>query len=212
MNSKFVKQVCKENSIPAKAAETIIGVRDYVLEKRWRGASYAVSAILYICLKEQGLDPKLCLGKCLCTTKGNNRFFFDYGWVELDGKVIDLTSDMLLESRPPLYPVILDVDSKTNEETTTKYGVYGNFGDVEDRFALTKEIFNETDVFTDIMNIKNYRKVIDEQDGLWSVVMKILGRKGSPKHLKEAYPKLEWDFKEKYFVKINPDKTITVQG
>lgn len=210
MNSKFVKRVCKENGIPASAAAMIIGLRDYVLEKRWKGASYAVSAILYVCLKEQGLAPKLCLGKCLGVTKGNNRYFFDYGWVELDGKVIDLTSDMLLESRPPLDPVILGIDSRTDEETTTKYGVCGHFGEVEERFALTKEIFNETEVFRDIMNIKNYRKVIDEQDGLWSVAMKILGRKGSPKHLKERYPELPWEFKERYFVKINPDRTIDI--
>lgn len=208
MKKKFVRQVCADNDIPANAAEVIVDVRNYVLEKEWRGASYPISAILYICLKEQGLDPKLCLGKCL----SGNKYFFDYGWVELNGKVIDLTADMLLEKRPPLAPVVMGIDSETGKPTDTFYGIYGNFGGADGKGSLTKMAFEESDIFPDIMNIKNYRKVIDEPDGLWSVVMKILGRKGSSKHLKEKYGKLPWIYIEKYKLSVRTTLVVSTAG
>lgn len=205
MNKEKAKEIL-EGKLSKESAEMILNLRNYLEKKYWRGASYAASAILYICLKEQGYDPVLCLGKCLGFGENNVQYVYNSGWVELDGKVIDICADMINEDRPAFSTVVLGIDTDTGKETDVKYGVFGDFSFVKNA-DLTRDVFKTTDIFDTIMNIPDYRKIINEKDGLWTVAGKILSVRGTMRHLKEKYPTLPWKYVERYRLLVTKNGT-----
>lgn len=75
----------------------------------WVGECHATSAVLYVALKELGLDPRLCVGEV------DAGFLFDHSWVELDDKIIDLAVSLphpqASSSLSP--PIILDMNIRS---------------------------------------------------------------------------------------------------
>lgn len=59
-----------------------------VTVNKWQGACHDVSAALYLVLSEYGFLPDLCIGVITSTDKNIS---FDHSWVEIEGKIYDVT-------------------------------------------------------------------------------------------------------------------------
>ena len=82
------KQIAEEKlpSTPEndKIAKTFFEILKFIHKNNWEGACHATSAILYILLKEQGIDATLYIGECQ-----QGSFVFDHSWVEVSSEVVD---------------------------------------------------------------------------------------------------------------------------
>lgn len=166
-----IKEIIEENGYNEKLANILINLYKYMQEKQWWGACHASASVLYIALKEIGLDPIICIGEVQ-----KFDFLFDHSWIELDNKKIDLSISMTLANGMPLNaPVILDIDLETNKKNTIKYGVKGNGLD-SDALFITECPFN---LYMDMFP--------DNSKGLWSIVEEILGVKIEIDKFKEKY-------------------------
>lgn len=57
------------------------------------GGCHLVSSILYVLLSEQGISSELCIGE----VQRPEGPYFDHSWVEIDGKVFDLSIQLTLD-------------------------------------------------------------------------------------------------------------------
>lgn len=106
---------------------TFFAVFDYSVKKNWRGACHGLSCILYILLKEQGVDCQLQLGFVKADAVP---FPFCHSWITINGEVFDVG---LYRSNPPVpspnmyvevsYPIFKGIDIKTNKPTPVFFDV-----------------------------------------------------------------------------------------
>ena len=147
----------KGNGYGKELTNILVNLYKYMQEKQWWGACHASVSVLYVALKEIGLDPTICIGE---VQKFN--FLFDHSWIELGGKKIDLSISMtLINGMPVNAPVILDIDLETKEKNIIKYGVKGNGLD-DDALFITQYPFN---LYMDMFP--------GDSKGLWGIVEKI---------------------------------------
>lgn len=181
MFEKEIKEAVNTAGYKDDIAEILVSLMNYMRKKNWIGACYATASVLYVCLKECGFDPKLCTGECITDIPFSTTF--DHGWVELDGKVIDLACSMtLLGGRPLSPPVVFDKEIITHEKHHIGYGYKGRGLDPQAKM-ITK------------MPLNQYMLAFpDEKDGLFGVVNIVLGRKGSIKRLREKYADNPWEY------------------
>ena len=72
-------------------------------------------------------------------------------------------------------PVILDINSETNEKTTIKYGIRGQGLDDETLFLLS-------------LTFNDYMKFFPDNDrGLWGIIEEILGRQINIEEFERKY-------------------------
>ena len=67
-----------------KIKKTFFSVLKYIHKNNWTGACHATSSIMFLLLKEQGIDVNLYIGEV-----ARESIIFDHSWLELDGKPID---------------------------------------------------------------------------------------------------------------------------
>lgn len=94
-----------------------------IVRRRWEGACHSSSAILYLLLAEQGLEPTLCIGE---VHSGFIRF--DHSWVEVDGLIFDVAIGFPHEEYVS-PPVFASADIELGNPTHLKYGFPGSLDD-----------------------------------------------------------------------------------
>lgn len=70
-----------------KLVNTIFAVFDHSVKEAWRGACHGVSSILYILLKEQGID---CCLQLRFVKADSVPFSFCHSWITIDGDTFDV--------------------------------------------------------------------------------------------------------------------------
>lgn len=144
---------------------------------RWAGACHATSAVLYVSLKELGLNPRLCVGEA------DAGFLFDHSWIQLDGKVIDLAISIPLTGQPVSAPIILDQNIQSGKKYSVVYGTDRGRGlDPEARNIIEMPFGSYMD---------NYPEAID---GLWSVVNSIVPKPRDIGVLRKKYADVNWEY------------------
>lgn len=106
---------------------TFFAVFEHSVKKAWRGACHGVSSILYILLKEQGINCQLRLGFVKADAIN---FPFCHSWITIDGEVFDiglyrsnpnpLSNMMYKEVSPPIFK---GVNLETNQPTPISFDV-----------------------------------------------------------------------------------------
>lgn len=163
-------QLMINNNYSEEAGLVISKLFNIMILKEMRGFCHASSSILYVCLSELGLLPKLVIGEANIGNK-----FFDHSWISLDGKIIDLAIALPLDYSDEVGPVILDTDLLKNEKTIVEYG--NNSG--QDFGEDTKKIIATN--FTEYMNNAPF------EQGLWTFVKLILNKNINIKELQQKY-------------------------
>ena len=168
-NKAQIEEIISSNGYKREMSQIIINLLDYMNKKQWCGACHACSSVLYVLLSEIGYKPKLYVGE----VKEKN-YLFDHSWI--DNKVIDLAISMTLENGIAVSaPVILDINSETNEKTTIKYGIRGQGLDDETLFLLS-------------LTFNDYMKFFPDNDrGLWGIIEEILGRQINIEEFERKY-------------------------
>lgn len=101
---------------------TVFSVLNYVEEYDWREAGHATSAVLYVMLKEQGIDCELCMGE-VGTVINNKRVCFDHAWIQIDGFIYDVSIYNTI-SNEFKYPITFkSFNIETMYPTNLYYGV-----------------------------------------------------------------------------------------
>ncbi|WP_419880524.1 SEC-C metal-binding domain-containing protein [Peribacillus sp. B-H-3] len=110
-----------------KLVNTFLAVFDHSVKEAWRGACHGVSSILYILLKEQGIDCKLQLGFVKAESVS---FPFCHSWLTIDGEIFDVG---LYRSNPSNLspneylkvsaPIFKGVNLETNHPSPIQFGV-----------------------------------------------------------------------------------------
>jgi hypothetical protein len=114
-------------SFNEKLVNTFFAVFDHSVKEAWRGACHGVSSILYILLKEQGIDCHLQLGFVKAESVP---FPFCHSWITIDGEIFDVG---LYRSNPSIIspngylevsaPIFKGVNLETNQPTPIHFGV-----------------------------------------------------------------------------------------
>lgn len=168
MNS--IIQIMTENNYSKEVGLVISRLYNIMLLNEMRGFCHASASILYVCLCELGLQPKLVIGEANIENK-----YFDHSWISLDGKIIDLAIALPLDYSDEVGPVILNTDLKINKKTIVEYG--NNSG--QDFAEDTKKII--TTNFTEYMNNAPFKQ------GLWSFVKLVLNKDINIKEFQQKY-------------------------
>ncbi|WP_059040633.1 SEC-C metal-binding domain-containing protein [Paenibacillus rubinfantis] len=80
------------------------------------GACHLLSSIMYVLFSEQGISSELCIGE----VRRPDGQFFDHSWVEVDGKVFDLSIQLTLDGGRNA-PVFAGYDLDTGFQTKFNY-------------------------------------------------------------------------------------------
>ncbi|MDO8908255.1 MAG: hypothetical protein Q7W55_07120 [Pseudohongiella sp.] len=97
--------------------KTYFNVLSYIHENDWQGACHATTAILYVLLREQGLEAVPCLGEV-----SQGPIVFDHSWIEIDSKVLDAAVSKSLIQGISFPPVFLDSNLLTGDRSDLIYG------------------------------------------------------------------------------------------
>ena len=108
----------------------------WVYLNEYRGGCHLISAVMYILLKEAGIESLLCLGEVKTGEQ-----FFDHSWVEINNKIYDVTLVMPLVGGITHPPVFASKDLSTNSTSTLGYGVTSGEGlDEISKFILSVDL------------------------------------------------------------------------
>jgi len=101
---------------------TIFSVLNYVVEYDWCEAGHAVSAVLHVMLKEQGIDCELCMGE-VGAIINNKPVCFDHAWIQIDDFIYDVSiyNTISKESKFPITFKSFNIE--TMYPTSLYYGV-----------------------------------------------------------------------------------------
>lgn len=158
--SHGINEIIENNNYQKEVADVILNLYDYMIKNRWFGACHAISAVLYVALKEMGYNVVTKTGEC----KLNGELPFDHSWVEIDGKKIDLAIFMPLNRKIGKYggPNICDIDVLSMIPHNVLYGI--NTG---------LSLHGNTKLVINISLAEYMSNYPNEQNGLWTVLMKI---------------------------------------
>lgn len=171
----LIKKAVIEAGYSNDLANVLCRMSDYMRKKHWWGACHASSSALYVAVSELGYTPTLCIGEAL--GKG---FYFDHSWIELDGKILDLSISMtLLGGAPVSEPILFGRNIRSGKEPEIKYGVAGR--GIEGEALVVKNM-----PFVDYMD--SFPK---EKNGLWTVVQELLGKPIDLSTMKSKYKQVE---------------------
>ena len=106
-----------------KIAKTFFEILKFIHKNNWDGACHATSAIMYVLLKEQGIDARLYIGECQ-----HGSFAFDHSWVEINGEVVDAAISLTWIQGMSFPPVLRNIDLESGEKTKIIYGVHSGRG------------------------------------------------------------------------------------
>ena len=152
-----VYEIIKSNEYKEEVADAILNLYDYMITNKWIGACHAVSAVLYIALKELGCNVTIKIGEC----KFEGGLPFDHSWIEIDEKNIDLAIFMPLDENMGKYGSlnICGFDVLTMAPHKVLYGVNsGRPFSRETEVAIKSSLSKYMDLFP------------GEKGGLWTVL------------------------------------------
>jgi hypothetical protein len=165
-----------------KLVNTFFAIFDYSLQKNWRGACHGVSSILFILLKEQGIDCKLQLGFVKAPAIS---FPFCHSWITIEGEVLDIG---LYRSNPPIAhdsyievspPIFKGTDLQTNNPTLISFGITSNRESSDRNYQLLSQ-----------MTLGDYMKGWPlHKEGLWGETVEIAKRLNLPVNVQELKAK-----------------------
>jgi hypothetical protein len=156
---------------------TFCCILDFIHQRSWQGACHASSAVFYVLLKEQGLDPVLCHGM-VEKQRGISCY---HSWVEVDGKVYDAAISNTLSKDLDSPPVFAGIDLATKQDTEVVYGIRSWRG---------------SDDHMRIMDFNSYMDaVLYHRHGLWGVARdagRRIGVRLNIGKLRTAYSDTAW--------------------
>ncbi|KAA6446956.1 SEC-C metal-binding domain-containing protein [Bacillus swezeyi] len=169
--------------------ETFFVVFNRALKNNWRGACHAVSSILYVLLREQGIDAQLRIGY---VSSKKVPVPFSHSWITIDEKPYDIglyrsnpvnpQDSYFTEVSPPIFKGI-NLDSQT--ETDIQFDVNSERESKDKNFQnITKQSLGQ--YMNDWPKHKN---------GLWNEVIEaatILGLNLKLNDLKDKYHKIKF--------------------
>lgn len=118
------KSIAKDRTDGAYEFSIFKAVLAYIWVARYTGACHSTSAVMYMLMREKGLDPTLCIGEV-----GVGNKFFDHSWIEVDGMVIDAAVSVpLQEGIQVSAPIFAGIDLDTGNATALRYGVASGQG------------------------------------------------------------------------------------
>lgn len=93
-------------------SQTYFAVMDYYKKYPNPGACHLVSSILYVLLKEQGVENDLCIGEVKINDK-----YADHSWIEINGEIFDIAIQLGLDGsiNSPIYSGFKLTDSTKTE-------------------------------------------------------------------------------------------------
>ena len=159
---------------------TFFEILEFIHKNRWEGACHATSAILFILLKEQGIDAKLYIGECQYRS-----FVFDHSWVEINGEVVDAAISKTWIQGKSFPPVLRNIDLDTGEKTKIVYGVHSGQG-----YAQFASTIRDLPLYM-YMDIFPYHP-----KGLWGFAKEIgtrIGIKTNLEKMKGKYCLTKWE-------------------
>ena len=159
--------------------KTLTAVLRYIEKKGWSGACHASSAVVFVLLREQGVEATLCLGEAQI-----GRAVFNHSWIEVDGQVFDVAIALTLESGMRSAPVIMGRDVLTERPTKVQYGV--NSGQPDDS---PTELLRKTS-FVDFLD-----GFPEHPDGLWGLAVDLaapLGMQLDISELRDRHADASW--------------------
>lgn len=141
----------------------------------WKGGCHSISLMLYILLKEIGVNAELCIGEVKV-----NDIIFDHSWVEVNNEIFDIAISNPLDSVFSHNPVFMGHDINNNNKITALYGVNSNFPRDSNRINVSTwstlsyiEDFTLDKIFDDL-KIEELKYSYDfEACGLWGFISHI---------------------------------------
>lgn len=106
-----------------KVKKIFFGTLKYIHKNDWIGACHATSAVMYLILKEQGIDVDLYIGE---VSRGN--IIFDHSWLEYNSLPIDAAISNTLIHNIKLPPVLCGVELDTGTLTESTYSFQSGEG------------------------------------------------------------------------------------
>lgn len=110
--------IASRQQVSPVVQDVYFSVLGYISETNWRGACHSSSAMLYILLKERGIDSTIVIGEVFAPAGR-----FDHSWIEIDGIIYDAAV-----AYPDLGgefvggPVFAGIDLSTSSPTGNRYG------------------------------------------------------------------------------------------
>lgn len=136
---------------------------DFMMSKNWQGACHAISSIQYILLSEIGETPNLCIGEV-----GVGVHSFDHSWIELNGKVYDITIENGLEG---VRTDAVINGCNINDLKPTQI-VYGTGRKIDPPAAIIKDL-TLGEYLDGFLNQPKSEILYFLQSGLWDIAVQI---------------------------------------
>lgn len=162
-----------------KIKKTFFCLLNYIHKNDWTGACHATSSVMYILLKEQGVDVKLYIGE---VERGS--IIFDHSWLEFDGEAIDAAISNTLIQGIKFSPVYCGVELETGTPTESDYSFVSGQG-----LGSEMEFYSQSSLGDYLDGFPHHPK------GLWgiaSLLAKDLGIKFNIGKAKQKYSNEQW--------------------
>ncbi len=115
---KNAAQIAQDEGLDNQLAEIFCTLLKFISNYNWMGACHGTSAILYVIFRELGYEPKLCTGVISA-----GFWMSGHSWVELDGKVYDVSCYFPTAAIAQMMPVFHGRELDVMRDTPTQYGV-----------------------------------------------------------------------------------------
>ena len=183
MNIKVLKtkadKLFPDNPEMYKVKKTFFTVLNYIQKNDWNGACHASSSVMYLLLKEQGVNAKLYLGEVK-----REGMTFDHSWLEVDGQPLDAAISNTQIKGIQFPAVFFGVELETEESTKSNYSFRSGSG-LEPEMAF----YNNNTLGFYLDGFPNHPK------GLWgiaSILAKEMGIKFNIGKAKKKYSNEQW--------------------
>lgn len=137
-----------------KIVKAYFAVLKLISEEKWKGACHSSSSILYVMLKEYGINADLVIGEVKSAELVQP---YDHSWIEIEGKVFDAAILEPLSNVKAHAPVFYSKNVTNQQEIDAKYGIKFLGLGMEAQQALNT-------------NFVDYMDGFPAEGGLWSVV------------------------------------------
>ena len=151
--------------------ETFFAVFNRAMRNNWRRACHTVSSILYVLLREQGIEAQLRIG---FVSFKKARATFSHSWITIDGETYDVALYRANPLTPGSYfteisaPIFKGINLESFTETDIEFGVHTDY-ETKDK---TYQKMTETSVGNYMIGWQGHKM------GLWSEVIEIATRLG----------------------------------
>jgi hypothetical protein len=120
MNMKNLRAIADKNFPDTpdsyKIKKTFFCVLKYIHKNDWTGACHATSSVMYLLLRNQGVDVSLYIGE---VSRGS--IIFDHSWLEFGGEPIDAAISKPLIQGIAFSPVYCGIELETGTPTESNY-------------------------------------------------------------------------------------------